>query len=269
MSMNTGDAQPRILYCDVSHQRLYPRRNGFTYRVWYVWLPLSAIGACANAVLSIDRFNLLSFYHRDHGARDGRHSRDWLSEQLDRFDLPHLQPDVFNGEWYLLCLPRVLGYVFNPVSFWCAMDEGGTLRAVIAEVHNTFGERHAYGLLHEDGRPIDAQAWLYADKQFHVSPFLEVEGRYAFRFDIREDRLGIWIDYADAAGERVLLTAMHGRFKPYKTVTLLKAFVHVPLVTVKVITLIHYQALKLWFKKIRYHCKPPYPGRSVSLWRQP
>lgn len=259
--------QPQILTCDVMHLRTAPVRNGFTYKVYYLWWPLRQIEALSTRLLSVDRFNLFSFYHRDHGYRDARSSTQWLSDQLSRFDLPQLQPDVFEGEWMLCAMPRVLGYVFNPVSFWCAITHEGELAAVVAEVNNTFGETHAYLLHHADGQPIDPQEWIEADKQFHVSPFLEVKGRYRFRFHLRDaQKIGIWIDYFDEPEHKMLLTAMTGRLQPYKNVTLWKAFCHIPFVTFKVIGLIHYQALKLWLKKVRYRCKPPHPGHLISKW---
>lgn len=236
---------------DVMHKRLLPREHGFNYRVYYMAFPIEQVEQTARGIFCVDRFNLLSFYHRDHGDRSGRHSAIWARQVLQQFN-----KDEGIAHLVLVTLPRTLGYVFNPVSFWLALDAQGNLRAAIAEVNNTFKETHSYVLFKTDGSPIGSDDWLTTSKDFHVSPFLPVEGSYKFRFALRENKLGIWIDHANANGELTLLTSLVGRMEPMTRLALWKAFFAVPLVTLKVIGLIHFEALRLVAKKIRYINKP-------------
>ena len=149
----------------------------------------------------------------------------------------------------------MLGYVFNPVSFWFCLDMQGSLRAVLSEVCNTFGERHCYLSFHDDRRPIGNDDWLRAEKVFHVSPFMDVVGHYMFRFVYREDKIGAWIDYYDAEG-LMLNTSVVGKRRPLTAHNLLTCFFRYPLVTLKVIGLIHYEAVRLCLKGIRHRTKP-------------
>lgn len=252
---------PKILVTNVMHRRSTPAVNQFAYKVYYLWFALDDPHMLKLPLFSINRFNLFSFFSKDYGARDGRTCRQWLDEQLNHFNITPPQ-----GQWFLLTMPRVLGYVFNPVSFWCCINEQNQLLMVIAEVHNTFGESHSYLLIHEDGRPISSQEWLESEKLFHVSPFLEVKGKYQFRFDIRAEKLGIWIDHTMPEHGKVLTTAMSGNFINYNHSNLSKLALSIPLVTVKVIALIHFQALKLWLKKVKYRRKPPPPEQGASKW---
>lgn len=252
---------PKILLTNVMHRRSTPAVNQFAYRVYYVWFPLENPDILKTPIFSINQFNLFSFYLCDYGNRDGQTCREWLNAQLAHFNIMPPQ-----GTWFLLTMPRVLGYVFNPVSFWCCINDENELLMVIAEVHNTFGESHSYLLVHPDGRAISPQEWVESDKLFHVSPFLEVAGKYQYRFDIRPDKLGIWIDHTMPERGKVLTTAMSGHFIDYNHSNLSKLALSIPLVTVKVIVLIHFQALRLWLKKVKYRNKPPPPKQGVSKW---
>lgn len=247
------------MHADVMHKRLLPREHGFHYRVYYMALPIEQIEQAARGIFSVDRFNLLSFYHRDHGDRSGANSAQWARELLAQFnkaeDVTHL---------VLVTLPRIVGYVFNPVSFWLGFNESGELRAAIAEVNNTFRETHSYVLVKGDGSAIGRDDWLITSKDFHVSPFLPVEGSYRFRFVAAENKLGVWIDHYNANGELTLLTSLVGRMQPLTNATLWRAFIAIPLVTIKVIALIHFEALRLIGKKIKYMNKPPQKTSRVT-----
>jgi len=246
-----------LLIADVSHTRLLPKRHSLRYKVYYLCFPLSRLGELANRVLSVDRFNLFSFFQKDHGF-DSTHAEGWArgilaQKKLDRAD----------GEIVLLTLPRVLGYAFNPVSFWFCLDKAGQLRAAISEVNNTFGERHAYICAHDDQRVIDKNDWLETEKHFHVSPFLEVRGHYRFRFAYSEEKIGVWIDYYDG-GEKVLLTSVTGRRVTLNDASLMRCFFRYPAITLKVVALIHYHALKLVMKGLKYHNKPDKPLQDIT-----
>lgn len=165
----------------------------------------------------------------------------------------------------LITMPRVLGYVFNPVSFYLCFDENKQLRAVINEVHNTFGEQHSYLCAKKDSTAIHSEEWMEAEKLFHVSPFLERIGYYRFRFDIGEEKLGILIDYYDKENNKQLITALTGTLSPLTRKSLAIAFWTHPLVTLKAISLIHWQAIKLVAKGIRYISKPKAKDEKLTI----
>lgn len=248
----------RIFFGGVMHARLRPRRNDFSYRVFFLRFPVSRTDALRHPLFSVNRWNLFSFHFRDHGARDGSAPESWIRNLLRREGLGEA-----DGEIWLQTFPRVLGYVFNPVSFWLCHDQAGGLRAVVCEVSNTFGEHHCYLLAHPDRRPIRAGETLAAPKAFHVSPFCEVSGSYSFRFRVGEDASHIGIDYRDREGT-LLLTSVWGEAKPYGTGNLLRAFFLYPWMTFGVIARIHYQALKLWWKGVPFFSKPAPPERELS-----
>jgi DUF1365 family protein len=251
-----------LLTARVMHARQRPRRHSFTYGVYYLCFSLSDIGDLPNRLLSVDKWNLFSFYNRDHGPRDhGKRERGSL-EQWMRAVLAEHEVSA-DGDITLLTLPRVLGYVFNPVSFWFCRDKAGGLRAVLSEVCNTFGERHCYLSLHDDRRPIEPQDWLKAKKLFHVSPFLDVTGHYEFRFACDDDKVNVIINYHDADG-LMLATSLIGQRQPLTARTLATHFFRYPLITFKVIALIHGEALRLILKGARYRPKPPPPPIEVS-----
>lgn len=252
-------AAPHLLKAKVFHKRTMPRENAFMYHVYYLATPTAQIESLENALMGVNRFNLFSFMHRDHGHRDARDSRDWAREALARFGV-----DASAHRMVLITMPRVLGHVFNPVSFWLVLNPQDELMAVIAEVNNTFKETHSYVLSHRDGRAIAAEDWLESEKAFHVSPFLKVEGTYRYRFALSESGCGIWIDHLTPTGEPLLYTSLIGKAEPYSLLALIKAFVQIPFVTLKVIFLIHVQAFKLMGKKIRYIVKPAPPATDFT-----
>ncbi len=209
-------------------------------------------------LFSRNRRNLTSLYDSDHGGapKAGRGAA-WVREVLAEHGL-----DV-QGRVLLLAQPRVLGHVFNPVSFWLVHDTDDVLRVVIAEVSNTFGDRHSYLCHHDDLRADHAQTdTLAARKIFHVSPFQPVEGGYAFRFDIRDDRIGIWIDYTTGNGG--LMATLTGPRRPLTNGAILRACLRRPFGSRRVLGLIHWQALKLWWKGARYRVRPEPPVDEVT-----
>jgi len=215
-----------------------------------VTLPLRNLAAGNCGIFSVDRWNVLSFRQRDHGARDGSPLLAWIENLLRDNGLPA------DGEIMLQTFPRVCGMVFNPVSFWYCHDRGGALIAVLAEVNNTFGGRHHY-LLHDAGGALVDGVEMRAAKGFHVSPFNEIEGGYRFRFHLERPVPLARIDYDDAEGE-LLLTSISGKARAWTAGTLLGAFLRMPFLTAGVIFRIHWQALKLWAKGV------PFRGAHVS-----
>lgn len=248
----------RILFGRVFHSRRRPARNAFAYPVFFLRVPLSALADAGRGVLSVDRWNLLSLMTRDHGPRDGSALEPWVRAELARAGVRGA-----DGEILLQAFPRVLGFVFNPIAMFYCHDRAGALRAVLCEVSNTFGEHHNYVLAHSDARPIGPGDWLQAEKVFHVSPFCEVEGFYRFRFAGDAARQFARIDYHDRDG-RLLVTAIDGEARAIDAASLARAFFAYPLMTAGVVARIHWQALRLWFKRVPWFSKPEPPFQETT-----
>ena len=250
---------PEICPGRVFHKRLRPVEHQFSYAVFFLRIPLSRLATLGNRWLSRDRFNLLSFKTRDYGPRDGSSLDTWMRDLLAREGIAGA-----DGEIVLQTFPRLLGYVFNPISIWYCFDRGGNLRAALAEVNNTYGERHNYLVAHDDQRPIQPGDWLTSRKVFHVSPFCDVKGHYRFRFEQVGGRAFAQIDYHDdAAGEgddsKLIVTTISGTPQPLTASAALRAFLGHPLMTFAVVARIHWHALKLWLKRVPFFSKPEPP----------
>lgn len=254
------ELSPQLYMAKVMHKRFFPQVNGFTYNVYYMVLPLTQLDECNHGLIfGVDRPALFSFYRKDHGARDGGDLRLWAAQLFAQHGV-----DIADKIVSLVAMPRIMGFVFNPVSFWMVRHPNGKLCAVIAEVNNTFGETHSYVCLPPEGDVIDQDMILRGEKLFHVSPFLERSGDYAFRFASGARQLGIWIDYFHANGEKQLATSLIGDLRPLTAAALLEAFITIPFVTIKTVLLIHWQAIKLVWKRIRYINKPPQLPKQTS-----
>lgn len=266
---STRTHHPLLSMGKVRHERLRPARNAFSYGVFTLLLPLRSLGDAplTNRLCSRNRFNLLSFHDHDHG--DGQTPPlQWIDRLLAAEGIRDA-----DGEVWLQTFPRVLGYVFNPVSFWFCHRRDGSLRAVVCEVNNTFGERHCYLL--DKGRSLHWGETLSATKVFHVSPFCDVEGSYRFRFmratrrqgagmsEREVERIVARIDYHDDDGP-LLLTSVSGELHPLNDATALLAFLRHPMMTLGVITRIHWQALKLFAKRVPFFRKPLPPSKALS-----
>lgn len=236
---------PQLLVGQVMHRRLRPVDNTFVYPVFFVQLPLRELTAARHGLFAVDRPGLLGFRSRDHGPRDGSPLLPWIEAILRRHGLPA------DGEIVLQTFPRVLGFVFNPVSFWYCHVRDGRLVAVLAEVNNTFGGTHSY-LLHDDGAPLVDGQPLRARKTFHVSPFCTVTGGYRFRFRLEGATQVARIDYHDGEGP-LLLTSISGRPQGFSLRAQFAMLLRMPLLTFGVVARIHWQALKLWIKKVPFH----------------
>ena len=249
---------PRLYFGKVMHRRMRPAENAFVYRVFFLWVPLTRTASLANRWFSLNRWNLFSLDFSDYGARDGSNPLEWAREILESSGLGRA-----DGEIWLQTFPRVLGYAFNPVSFFFCHDRAGALRAVLCEVNNTFGERHHYLLAHPDARPIAPEDTLTARKVFHVSPFARVEGEYRFRFRTAGARTLARIEYLDATGD-LLHTSIAGEAATYSARALAGAFLRYPWMTIGVIARIHYQALRLWLKRVPFFSKPAPPAEALT-----
>ena len=240
------------------HRRKGEVQNAFSYRLDYVLVDLSKKFS-AGPFFSRNKFNLSSLYDSDHGGERGKGTGiDWARGVFEKQGL-ELSTD---HRILLVAQPRLLGRVFNPVSFWFAIDEKERLLAFIAEVNNTFGERHSYVCHHPDFRPIEKNDRLKSQKIFHVSPFQPVSGEYAFRIHYCADKVGIWIDYTSSKGG--VYATFTGSRKPAGTATILSSVIRRPLGALRVLGLIHLQALKLFFKGAEFRSKPDLPQSKVS-----
>ncbi len=263
--MRETTCQAAIGIGSVRHARLRPAAHRFAYPAYFLRLPLRALARQPWPFRRLARngSGLFALNDADHG--DGRPLLTWIDELLARAGIADA-----DGEVWLHTFPRVLGYVFNPVSFWFAHRADGQLRAVVCEVNNTFGERHCYLLAHENGRPLAWGETLTARKVFHVSPFCPVEGAYRFRFVLaaREDgeRFVGRIDYDDAGGA-LLQTSIEGRLQPLTDASLLRVLLTRPAFTFGVVARIHWQALKLWLTRVPFFRKPEPP--TFGLTRSP
>ena len=279
-------APAQIAFGEVRHARHRPTTHAFRYPVFFLRLPMRRLDAAlaGQRFLSHNRFNLMAFHDADHGdpqemgsggeSRGGERLLAWIARILDCEGIADAK-----GEIWLHTFPRVLGYAFKPVSFWFCHRADGALRAIVCEINNTFGERHCYLLAHRDGRAIVNGEELAATKVFHVSPFCAVTGTYRFRFlDSRVDANGTSrvravarIEYDDAGVDAniqtagpLISTSLSGVLEPVSDRALLSAFVRSPLFSFGVIARIHWQAVRLWFKRTPFFSKPAPPAAEVS-----
>jgi uncharacterized protein len=241
----------------VLHRRLRPCIHVLRYRVLHMALDIDRIDALARRLrlFSRNKMNLFSFHDRDVG--DGKGLRPHAMALLREAGI---EPDA--GRIVLLTMPRIMGYAFNPLSTWFCHGEDGRLRAVIYEVSNTFGERHNYVIAARQGDTLHQSA----AKRFHVSPFLPMNLEYAFRVQPPGERLGIGITVSDGQGP--VLAAVHtARRAELTDAALLRAAVAYPFATLKVTSGIHWEALKLWIKRVPLFRKPAPPAETLTVGR--
>jgi DUF1365 family protein len=258
---STPTPRARIGFGEVRHKRLAPVEHAFTYPTCFLLLPLRSLQREPDPALARNRRALFGFRDADHG--DGRaDSLAWLDEVLAREGIVDA-----DGEVWLHCIPRMFGFAFKPVSFWYAHRADGALAAIVVEVNNTFGERHCYLLA---GPELEFGRTLNARKVFHVSPFCQTHGEYAFRF-MRTDlaardargrtavRVELHVD-----GAPLLLTSVSGRVEPLTRASVRFALWTLPAMTAVIVARIHWQALKLWAKRLAFVRKPAPPAAEVT-----
>lgn len=242
----------------VMHHRMKPKRHRFIYRVTSVLLDLDELDVLDHSLrwFSRNRFNLFSFHDQDHG--DG--SSIPLVEQV-RTLLQEQGIETGQGAIHLLCYPRLLGYVFNPLSVFYCHDEAGRLRAILYEVSNTFNQKHNYLIPVED--PDTGQVRQACDKRFYVSPFIDMATRYHFRMQPPGRRVAVCIRQTDVEGA-VLHATFTGQRRELTDASLLRTFFTHPLMTLKVIVGIHWEALRLWRKKIPLQARSAPPVNNTT-----
>jgi DUF1365 family protein len=244
----------------VSHTRAFPRRHRLSYGVWYLLADLDELDDLDNGPLglTVNRPGAVSFRTADHGARDGSPLRPWIEGYLAQAGV-----ELDGGAIRLLCFPRVLGYVFNPISVWFCHHRDGSLRALLYEVSNTFGERHSY-LFPVDGVSAGELVRRTFDKELFVSPFIDMAARYDFTTRVPDDRVTITVRETVAEGQ-VLTAVLDAERAPITTRTLARAFFGYPLLTAKVIGGIHLEAIRLWRKGAPYRRRGAPPAHPVTI----
>lgn len=247
----------------VMHQRLKPARHRLQYRVFSLLVDIDALPALAQRLrlFSLNRFNLFSLHEQDYGAGAGGSLRAHVERQL------HAAGLAGGGAIRLLTMPRILGYAFNPLSVYYCDGPGGGLQAILYEVNNTFGQRHSYLIPVSDAQREAARIDQHCTKRFHVSPFMDLDMRYAFRVEppaAERPGLAVAITVADADGP-VLVARLDARRKPLGDGALALAFVTHPLLTLKVVAAIHWEALWLWLKGAPLRRCPPAPAQPVTI----
>lgn len=246
----------------VMHRRLKPHAHRLNYRVFWCLFDLDELPYLPSRLrlFSLEGFNLFGFRNADHGDGSVRPLRAQVEAHLATAGI-----DLDGGAIRLLCMPRLLGFVFNPISVYYCYDRAGALKALLYQVHNTFGQRHSY-LIKVDAKPGEPLE-QHCLKTFYVSPFMDMDIAYRFRVQAPDKHVALVIESSDAQGP-VLIASLAGERKALTDAALLRAFVSFPLMTLKVVAGIHWEALKLWIKGMRLRPRPPAPS-PITIVTQP
>ena len=228
----------------VVHKRFKPKKHFFKYKVFSLFLDLNELEQIDKCItfFSFNKFNLISFYNKDHGDRDGSNLTEWVKKNLINSGI-----DITDIKIKLLCYPRIFGYVFNPLSIFFVYNKNSTLVAILYEVKNTFGEQHTYLF---KTNPLDKTINNNCTKKFFVSPFMDLSSKYFFKILIPGNKLSVVIDQRDQEG-KLLFASQDGLRSELSAKNLIISYIKHPLMTFKIISAIHFEALKLWLKGIK------------------
>ena len=228
----------------VIHKRFKPRLHFFKYKVFSLLIDLSELNILDKNIsfFSYNRFNLISFFDKDHGERDGTSLVEWVKKNLNENKIDHE-----NIKIKLLCYPRILGYVFNPLSVFYVYNKKEELISILYEVKNTFGEQHTYIFKVGNDNLLEHKC----EKKFHVSPFIEMNCNYFFRILKPAQRISVIIDQYQL-NEKILYASQDGIREDFTSLELIKSYLKHPLMTFKIISAIHFEAFKLWTKGIKF-----------------
>ena len=230
---------------NVIHKRFKPKVHFFKYKVFSLLIDLSELELLDKSlkIFSYNKFNIMSFYNRDHGARDGSSLKDWVLANLKKNNI-----DTNDVQIKLLCYPRIFGYVFNPLSVFYVYDKNSDLVSILYEVKNTFGEQHVYIFKTEKDQNLIQHM---CKKKFHVSPFIEIDCIYFFRLLKPGKKISVIIDQNDKEG-KILYASQDGVRSEMTNANFIKSYLKHPLMTFKIILAIHFEAFKLWSKGIKF-----------------
>jgi len=229
----------------VIHKRFKPKEHFFKYKVFSLLIDLSELESLDKKIsfFSLNKFNIISFYEKDHGNRDGSSLIEWV-----KFNLNENKINSKNIKIKLLCYPRIFGYVFNPLSVFFIYNSDDQLISILYEVKNTFGEQHTYIFRVEEKNNLFQHN---CEKKFHVSPFIEMNCKYFFRILKPSEKILIIIDQYDQE-DKILYASQDGKRTDFTSSQLIKSYIKHPLMTFKVILAIHFEAFKLWTKGIKF-----------------
>ena len=241
----------------VIHKRFKPKIHFFKYKVFSLLIDLSELDNLDKKIgfFSYNKFNLISFFDKDHGERDGSSVINWVKKNLKENDV-----NCENIRIKLLCYPRILGYVFNPLSIFYVFDKNDKLISLLYEVKNTFGEQHTYIFKIKENNLLQHNC----EKKFHVSPFIEMNCSYFFRTLKPADKISIIIDQYQL-NEKILYASQDGKRTDFTTSELIKSYLKHPLMSFKVIAAIHFEAFKLWTKGIKFIQKKFKIKNNISI----
>ena len=226
----------------VIHRRFKPKEHYFKYSVFSLLIDLDELEDIQKeiSIFSYNKFNIISFFDKDHGERDSSSLKNWVYSNIKTLGI---EEEV---KIKLLCYPRIFGYVFNPLSIFFVYDKSSKLIAILYEVKNTFGEQHTYVFKTNDETVIQNNC----KKQFYVSPFIEMNCDYSFKILKPEEQLSVVINQSDEEG-KLLFASQDGIAQEFNNKNLIISFLSHPLMSFKVIAAIHYEAFKLWIKRIK------------------
>jgi uncharacterized protein len=242
-----GEPAASLYFGEVMHARLKPIGHRFSYRVMSLLIDLDRLDVAdrQTRLFGVNRAALYSFHEKDHGERDGSSLRIYAQRRATECGV-----DLTGGRVLLLCYPRLLGFTFNPLSAYFCYRADGELALMMYEIHNTFGDIHAYALAVKPGELSEAGLRQQQDKLFYVSPFIDMPMRYHFRISPPAADVKLRILETDGAGP-LLAATFHGRRRDLGAARLLRSFFALPLVTLKIVAAIHWEALRLWIKGAR------------------
>ena len=251
-------SQNTIFTGTVYHARHTPFFHEFTYKVYSMWVDLDDLdnNAASPRFFSFNAWNLLSLNLNDHGPRDGSKIRPWIEAAAVEKNI-----DITGGKIYMLCFPRVFGYVFNPLTVYFCYNKKGELTALLHQVKNTFGGQHGY-LIPVQKEEIIKQT---TDKIFHVSPFIQMDSTYNFKIkEPNKNGFHVAIHQTIPSGKMLTATWTGTKAMDFTSKNLMKIFWSFPLQSLKVIAAIHWQALKLWLKGAKFISSPPLPEKDIT-----
>ena len=242
----------------VIHKRFKPKEHFFKYKVFSLFIDLSEINEIEKNIsfFSYNKFNLISFYDKDHGDRNGSSLIDWVKNNLK-----YLGIDTNQIKIKLLCYPRILGYVFNPLSIFFVYNTNSSLVAILYEVKNTFGEQHTYIF---KTKINEKKIQNKCEKKFYVSPFMDLSSKYYFKISNPQNKLSVVIDQRDKDG-KLLYASQDGIRSDLSAKNLILSYIKHPLMTLKIISAIHFEALRLWMKGIKHIKKNKKIKNNISI----
>ena len=243
---------------NVIHKRFKPKIHSFNYKVFSLLIDLSELELLDKKLklFSYNKFNIISFYNKDHGPRDSSSLKNWVEDNLKKNNI-----DTNDIQIKLLCYPRIFGYVFNPLSVFYVYDKNLNLISILYEVKNTFGEQHTYIFKSDKNQNLIQHV---CKKKFHVSPFIEMDCTYFFRVLKPTNKISVIIDQHDNEG-KILYASQDGTRIDLNNKNLILSYLKHPLMTFKIILAIHFEAFRLWAKGIKFIKKKIKIKNNISI----